>query len=127
VTGAIIPSNLEVASIFTEAETENSLGYHSIVFHHVEKRFKHVFAAFVALASHAQDTICFLSVEKFGFTFDAPECVEEVVAKLKVVAEEELIFDDVAIIKTSLSVTLVKSAVIMVSAAAIILPGETVK
>lgn len=76
VSGAVVPSKLQVAAILAHAETEHSFLNDSLVVHYIVDGSEQVIAA---TARHSQNAIRLLGIEVISFFLHAPKGVLKIV------------------------------------------------
>jgi hypothetical protein len=84
--GCVVAANLEVASVLSKAQIENSFGYNASVNHGVKYRpLVHSFSP--ASILHSQDAIGLLIIEKSCFFLYAPKCEVEPILRVEVLTK----------------------------------------
>jgi hypothetical protein len=106
----IVPTYLRVTAILPQTNAKHSFFNDSLTEHNIINRSEKVLGV-ASTARHSQYSICQLCIEVVSFFFYAPKRIHKpVLARVCTLSKVNLIFYDVTIVHTSLSVPLIKLA-----------------
>ena len=119
VTCLVIPTHLEIASIFPKAHGEGSLINNALLMQHIVNRLKPVNIHARALCTKTKNPIGFLAIKVLSFCLNTSKCILKHFGR--VLIEVESIFYNIALVAAALSVALIEPAAVLVCTAAVYL------
>ena len=113
----VVPSHLEIASIFPKAHGEGSLINDALLMQHIVNRLKPVNIHARALCTKTKNSIGFLAIKVLSFCLNTSKSILKHFGR--VLIEVESIFYNIALVAAALCVTLIESAPVLRCAPAV--------
>ena len=114
---SIIPANLEIASILAQANVKHPLCYNPWLYHGVKNRL-FINSLFSIDRLHTQDSVSLLLIKQSSFSLNTSKGEEKAILRMIIITEVQFVANNIALIRWSFLIALIKLTIIAVSTSA---------